>query len=155
VFWKMVARIIVVAFAFLLATLAAIFVVVTLGLERVTGELHRMGPDGDFISTSFSLVDQGLALLAGLSIIPALLVIFVGEIGRIRLLIYYVAGGAASGPHAAVGRRRDAGADGVAGVRDRGLCRRLRLLADRRAQCLRASLRRLEGFPLRNARLGL
>lgn len=95
-FWKMVGRIIVVAFAFLLATLAAIFVVVTLGLERVTGELHRMGPDGDFISTSFSLVDQGLALLAGLSIIPARLVIFVGEIGRIRLLIYYVAGGGAA-----------------------------------------------------------
>jgi hypothetical protein len=84
VFWKMVGRIIVVAFAFLLATLAAIFVVVTLGLERVTGELHRMSPDGDFVSTSFSLMDQGLALLAGLSIIPALLVIFVGEIGRIR-----------------------------------------------------------------------
>ena len=95
-FWRTVGRIIVVAFAFLLATLAAIFVVVTLGLERITGELHRLGPDGDFVSTSFSLMDQGLALLAGLSIIPALLVIFVGEIGRIRSLIYYVAGGGAA-----------------------------------------------------------
>ena len=95
-FWRTVGRIIVVAFAFLLATLAVVFVLVTLGLERVTGELHRLGPDGDFVSTSFSLMDQGLALLAGLSIIPALLVILVGEIGRIRSLLYYVAGGGAA-----------------------------------------------------------
>jgi hypothetical protein len=96
VFWRTVGRIIVVAFAFLLATLAAILVLVTLGLERVTGELHRLGADGDFVSTSFSLMDRGLALLAGLSIIPALLVIFVGEIGRVRSLLYYVAGGGAA-----------------------------------------------------------
>jgi len=96
VLWRTVGRIFVVAFAFLLATLAAIFVVLTLGLERVTGELHRLAPDGDFVSTSFSLMDQGLALLAGLSIIPALLVIFVGEIVRIRSLVYYVAGGGAA-----------------------------------------------------------
>jgi hypothetical protein len=96
VFWKTVGRIIVVTFAFLLATLAVVFVLVTLGLERVTGELHRLGADGDFVSSSFSLMDQGLALLAGLSIIPALLVILVGEIGRIRSLLYYVAGGGAA-----------------------------------------------------------
>lgn len=95
-FWKTVGRIIVVAFAFLLAALAAIFVLVTLGLERITGELHRLSGDGDFVSASFSLMDQGLALLAGLSIIPALLVIFVGEVARIRSLVYYVAGGGAA-----------------------------------------------------------
>ena len=95
-FWSTVGRIIVIAFAFLLAALAAIFVLVTLGLERVTGELHRLAPDGDFVSTSFTLLDQGLALLAGLSIIPGLLVIFTGEIARIRSLVYYVAGGGAS-----------------------------------------------------------
>jgi hypothetical protein len=96
VFWRTVGRIIVVSFAFLLATLAVVFVLVTLGLEPVTGELHRLGADGDFVSTSLSLMDQGLALLAGLSIIPALLVIFVGEIGRVRSLLYYVAGGGAA-----------------------------------------------------------
>ncbi len=95
-FWRTVGRIIVVAFAFFLATLSAIFVLVTLGLERVTAELHRLGGDGDFVSASVSLMDQGLALVAGLSIIPALLVIFVGEIGRIRSLLYYVAGGGAA-----------------------------------------------------------
>jgi hypothetical protein len=92
----MLGRIVAVAFAFLLAALAAIFVLVTLGLERVTGELHRLAPDGDLVSTSFTLLDQGLALLAGLSIIPGLLVIFTGEIARIRSLVYYVAGGGAA-----------------------------------------------------------
>ena len=41
-------------------------------------------------------MDQGLALLAGLSILPALLVIFVGEIARIRSAVFYVAGGGAA-----------------------------------------------------------
>lgn len=95
-FWSTVGRIIAIAFAFLLAALAAIFVLITLGLERVTGELHRLAPDGHLVSTSFTLLDQGLALLAGLSIIPGLLVIFTGEIARIRSLVYYVAGGGAA-----------------------------------------------------------
>jgi hypothetical protein len=90
---RTVGRIIVIAFAFFLAALAASFVLFTLGLERVTGELHRLGPDNDAVSTSLSMMDQGLALIAGMSIIPALLVIFTGEIARIRSVIYYVAGG--------------------------------------------------------------
>jgi hypothetical protein len=96
VFWRTIGRIIVVAFAFFLATMAAGFVLFTLGLERVTGELHRLGPDGDTVTASLSMLDQGLALVASVSIIPALLVIFVGEIVRIRSVIYYVAGGGAA-----------------------------------------------------------
>lgn len=95
-FWRTIGRIIVVAFAFFLATMAAGFVLFTLGLERVTGELHRLGPDGDTVTASLSMLDQGLALVASGSIIPALLVIFVGEIVRIRSVIYYVAGGGAA-----------------------------------------------------------
>lgn len=95
-FWRTIGRIIVVAFAFFLATMAAGFVLFTLGLERVTGELHRLGSDGDTVTASLSMLDQGLALVASVSIIPALLVIFVGEIVRIRSVIYYVAGGGAA-----------------------------------------------------------
>jgi hypothetical protein len=96
VIWRTIGRIIVVAFAFFLATMAAGFVLFTLGLERVTGELHRLGPDGDTVTVSLSILDQGLALVASVSIIPALLVIFVGEIVRIHSVIYYVAGGGAA-----------------------------------------------------------
>ena len=95
-FWRTIGRIIVVAFAFFLATMAAGFVLFTLGLERLTGELHRLGPDGDTVTASLSMLDQGLALVASVSIIPALLVIFVGEIVRIHSVIYYVAGGSAA-----------------------------------------------------------
>lgn len=95
-FWRTIGRIIVVAFAFFLATTAAGFVLFTLGLERVTGELRRLGSDGDTVTASLSMLDQGLALVASGSIIPALLVIFVGEIVRIRSVIYYVAGGGAA-----------------------------------------------------------
>jgi hypothetical protein len=93
VFWKTIGRIVVVAFAFFLATIGAGFVLFTLGLERVTGELHRLRPDGDGVEASLSMLDQGLALIGGVSVIPALLVIFVGEIARIRSVIYYVAAG--------------------------------------------------------------
>jgi len=89
----MIGRIIVVAFAFLLGTLAAGFVLFTLGLERITGELHRLRPDDGGVTVSLSMLDQGLALIAGVSIVPALLVIFIGEIARIRSVIYYVAAG--------------------------------------------------------------
>jgi len=93
VFWKTIGRIIVVVFAFFLATVCAGFVLFTLGLERITGELHRLGPNSDGVEVSLSMLDQGLALIAGVSIIPALLVIFVGEIARIRSMVYYVAAG--------------------------------------------------------------
>ena len=90
---RTVGRIIVVAFALFLATLASSFVLFTLGMERITGELHRLSPDSDGVSISLSMMDQGLALIAVVSIIPALLVIFTGEIARVRSLIYYVAAG--------------------------------------------------------------
>jgi hypothetical protein len=90
---KMIGRIIAVAFAFFLATMTAAFVLFTLGLERITGELHRLGPSDDGVEASLSMLDQGVALIAGVSIIPALLVIFIGEIARIRSVVYYVAAG--------------------------------------------------------------
>jgi hypothetical protein len=42
------------------------------------------------------LMNQGLILTTGLTIIPALLVVFVGEVARIRSALYYVAGGGAA-----------------------------------------------------------
>jgi hypothetical protein len=41
----------------------------------------------------FDLTQQGLLLATGLTLIPALLVVIVGEIARIRSAIYYVAAG--------------------------------------------------------------
>ena len=95
-FWRTVGRIIVVALAFFIAAAVAAVVLLTLGLERITGALHRMAPSDDVVATMFDLVNQGLALTAGLSILPALLVVVIGEIARIRSVVYYVAGGGAA-----------------------------------------------------------
>jgi len=93
VFWKTVGRMVLIPLALLIAAAASFFVLLTLGLERVTGELHRHAPGDDVASAMFDLMNQGMLLTTGLTVIPALLVVFVGEIARIRSLLYYVAGG--------------------------------------------------------------
>jgi hypothetical protein len=94
VFWKTVGRMIVIPLALLIAAAASIFVLVTLGLERITGTLHQkaVGSD-DMVEAMLGLLNQGVVLTTGLTVIPALLVVFVGEIARIRSALYYIAGG--------------------------------------------------------------
>lgn len=93
-FWKTAGRIlIVIPFALIMATLATLAVLVTLGLERATTFLH-VNPIGDEnVETVFAVMDQGLMLAASITIIPALLMVIVGEVARIRSIAYYVVGG--------------------------------------------------------------
>lgn len=93
-FWKTTGRIlIVIPFAVLLAALASAFVVVTLGLERFTAFLHANPIGDEDVDTIFAMMDQGLMLAASITLIPALLMVVVGEIARIRSMAYYVVGG--------------------------------------------------------------
>ncbi len=93
-FWKTTGRIlIVIPFALLMAMLAALFVLVTLGLERVTAFLHVNAVADQDPDRFFAVLDQGLLLVASITLIPALLIIVVGEIARIRSFVYYVVGG--------------------------------------------------------------
>jgi hypothetical protein len=96
VFWKTVGRMILIPVALLVAAAASFFVIVTLGLERITGALHQQARQDDVVEGMLNLMNQGLVLTAGLTVIPALLVVFVGEIARIRSALYYVAGGGAA-----------------------------------------------------------
>jgi len=92
-----VGRIIVVGLALLVAAAASMFVLFTLGLERVTGALHQQAASNDrIVEAMFDLMNQGVLLASGFTIIPALLVIFIGEVARIRSALYYVAGGGLS-----------------------------------------------------------
>jgi len=94
VFWTTVGRMIVIPVAFLFAAAATIFVLLTLGLERMTSVLHQQAvANDDMVQAMFDLMNQGLVLTTGLTVIPALLVVFIGEIARIRSALYYVAGG--------------------------------------------------------------
>ena len=92
-FWSTVGRIVVIPIALLIAALVSGFVLFTLGLERITGVLQGNRSGDDVIVAMFDLTQQGLLLATGLTLIPALVVVIVGEIARIRSAIYYVAGG--------------------------------------------------------------
>jgi hypothetical protein len=93
VFWSTVGRLIVIPIALLIAASVSGFVLFTLGLERITLALQGNRSGDDVIVAMFDLTQQGLLLATGLTLIPALLVVIVGEIARIRSAIYYVAAG--------------------------------------------------------------
>ena len=92
-FWSTVGRLIVIPFALLVAAAVSGFVLVTLGLERITGFLQGERSNDDTIIVMYELMGQGLELATGLTLIPVLLVVIIGEIARIRSAIYYVVGG--------------------------------------------------------------
>lgn len=91
-FWKTLGRMLLVPLALLVSAAASGFVLLTLGLERITATLHGRGGD-ETAAAMFDLMHQGMLLTTGATIIPALLVVFIGEIASIRSAIYYIAGG--------------------------------------------------------------
>ncbi|MEQ8824578.1 MAG: hypothetical protein RIC14_09405 [Filomicrobium sp.] len=95
-FWKTVGRMILVPLAFLLAALTSIFVLVTLGLERMTQSMHEVGASSQDFDLVFSFIEHGTALVATFTVIPAIVFVIIGEVARIRSLLYYVIGGGAS-----------------------------------------------------------
>jgi hypothetical protein len=75
---------------------SALAVLVSLGLEVTTQTLARQSGDFDKLEI---LVDMGLdfvTVAAAASLLPALVVVAVGEIVRIRSVLYYVLGGGAA-----------------------------------------------------------
>lgn len=90
---RMLGRIVLVPLGFLLAVLAALAVLVTLGLEITTRTISAASSDPDRIEVLLDLGAGILRLLAAATIVPALLVLIVGEVARIRSVLYYVLGG--------------------------------------------------------------
>jgi hypothetical protein len=94
--WRTLGRLVLVPLGFLLAALAAVFVLVTLGLERVTVAMHGRGAEPDVAAALLDLLTEGILLASALTIVPAVVVVVVGEVARIRSLIYYLVGGGAA-----------------------------------------------------------
>lgn len=92
-FWRTVGRLILIPIAFVLAACVAGGIVVSLGLEHFTQAMHGSAPGEEAVVRTFDIVQQLAALTSGLSIIPALAVIIIGEVGRIRSWLYYMIGG--------------------------------------------------------------
>ncbi len=89
---KAIGRLIWVPIAFLIAAAATMLVLVTLGLETLTHAVHSL--DGDeAISAALDVAWQGSLIASGATIVPALLVVIIGEVARIRSWLYYLVGG--------------------------------------------------------------
>lgn len=86
-------RIVIVSLGFLLAAISALAVLVTLGLEITTHTLSTASSDPDRIEVLLDLGAGVLRALSAATIVPALLVVIVGEVARIRSALYYVLGG--------------------------------------------------------------
>jgi hypothetical protein len=87
---RTIGRLILVPLAFLIAAGVAGFVLFTLGLEKITHALHGTDVGAETFAYAF---DMGTLILSGLTIIPALAVVIVGEVARIRSWLYYMIGG--------------------------------------------------------------
>lgn len=92
---KTIGRLILIPIAFVLAAAAALFVLFTLGLERLTHAFHENNSE-DLIANAFDFMWQGSLVLSGVTILPALAVVIIGEVARIRSWIYYMVGGGAA-----------------------------------------------------------
>jgi hypothetical protein len=93
---KGIGRIVWSAIAFVLAVVAGIAVLGLAGLERLTAAMHEgreapseLGQWVDLANLVLGLGEWGAAL----SVVPALLAVVVGELARIRSLVYWVAAG--------------------------------------------------------------
>jgi len=82
--------------AFLLAALASLFVVVSLGQETVVQGVASRGRDEAIMAAGLQLLRLGMSFLSAQALLPALLLVIVGEVARIRGVLYYVVGGGAA-----------------------------------------------------------
>lgn len=87
-------RIIVVPLAFIVAALFTGFVLLTLGMERITQALHGRNYDTtETVMAMFDFVTEGAVIAASMTVLPAFIIVLVGEVARIRSALYYILGG--------------------------------------------------------------
>ena len=86
-------RIILLPIAFVLAASATLFVIFSLGQERAVQAVASRGTDEIPVDAIMGVVGLALRLASVHTLVPALLLIIVGEVARIRSFIYYVIGG--------------------------------------------------------------
>jgi hypothetical protein len=90
---KTIRRLILIPIAFLLSAVGASFVIFTLGAEKITHAMHATPAGEDTVRQMLDLATQGSLLASGVTIVPALAVIIIGEVARIRSWLYYMIGG--------------------------------------------------------------
>jgi len=89
---RTIGRLLWVAIAFFIAMFAAMTVLMTLGLETLTPGMKNFD-DADLMFDAYDFLWTGTAVVSAATLVPAVLVVVVGEIGRIRSWLYYMLGG--------------------------------------------------------------
>jgi hypothetical protein len=92
---RVIGRLFLVPLGVLLAAVASAFVIASLGLERLTQELHRTGDVAGLGGVAWGIFrNWGTVgkLISALTIIPVVALIVVGEVARLRSAMYYVLG---------------------------------------------------------------
>lgn len=93
---RTLARLIMVPLGLLLGTVAAGFIFVTLGVEKVTKALGNHGSDLAAVQSVWALVQDLGALATVSTIAPVFVLVVAGEVARIRAPGYYIIGGGAA-----------------------------------------------------------
>ncbi|MEO1543445.1 MAG: hypothetical protein AAFR75_05430 [Pseudomonadota bacterium] len=90
---KTIGRMLWLPIAILISGLVAAFVLLTLGQERLVQILSASGEELADFAILAKLLTEGIALAAGLTLIPALVLIIIGEVARIRSALYNILSG--------------------------------------------------------------
>jgi hypothetical protein len=90
---RILGRLILVPLGLLLGTIAALWILVTLGLERATVAVHGRSADLSSLEDLAGLARGLHAMATVATIMPALGLVLVGEVARIRSSVYYIVGG--------------------------------------------------------------
>jgi hypothetical protein len=93
---RTVGRLIWVPIAFSLSALVSLLVIVSLGHERIVQAMVGRGPDQATIDAAFELFGFALQLLSVYTLLPAIVLVVIAEVARIRAVLYYVIGGGAT-----------------------------------------------------------
>jgi len=93
---RAVGRILWLPLAFLVAAVVTVYVVISLGQERIIQAATGRGPDEVTIGAGFDLLRLAYAFTSVHTLLPALLLVIIGEVARIRSSLYYVVGGGAA-----------------------------------------------------------
>ena len=86
-------RIVLLPIAFVLAAGVALFVIFSLGQERVVQAVTGSGAEAIPLGAVVDLVGLAIRLASVYTLVPALLLVIVGEVAHIHSSIFYIVGG--------------------------------------------------------------
>ena len=87
-------RLFLVPIGFVFGAIATLAVLLSLGSEHVT---HAMaGREEVPIAETFEVLRQAAVLASAMTLVPAIVLVIIGEVARIRSALYYVIGGGAA-----------------------------------------------------------